>query len=115
MEEIRDGMKIGKHEIVGVIFEIDGIYYSIFGFGKMPEHGGNLVKAFKGGDEVLLAIEEMVEELSSKSIAFQKKQLELKKEKKSVLKRARRSVMSPQVKSRIKRMASDKYVFEFFS
>jgi len=115
MKEIRNGMKIGKHEIVGVIFEIDGIYYSVFGFGKMPEHSGNQVKVFKGDDEVLLAIEEMVDELNSNSIAFQRKRLELKQEKKYILKRVRRSVMSSQLKSRIKRMASDKKVFKFFS
>lgn len=115
MEEIRDGIKIGKHETVCVIYEVDEIYYMIIGFGEKPRHSGSEVKAFKGGDEVEPAVEKMVEKLNSKSSAYQKKREEFKKENKSPLKRVRKLLTSERERRQIKRMASDKHVFGFFS
>jgi hypothetical protein len=115
MEEIKNAIKIGEHEMVGVIFEAEGIYYMIFALGKKPRHGGNEVKAFKGGDEVQPEVEKIMKELNNGSIAYQRKRLESKEENRSPLKRARKLLMSPRERRKIKKMASDARIFEFFS
>jgi len=115
MEEIKGGMKIGEHEVVGVIFEAEGIYYMIVALGKKPRHGGNEVKAFKGGDEVEPEVEKMMEDLNNRSSAYQRKREELEKQNGSPLKKVRKSLMSPRERRKIKRMATDKRVFDLFS
>ncbi len=103
--------------MVGVIFEVDEIYYCTFDFGKIPKHGGNWVKAFKGGNEVEREIEKIVEQLNNGSSAYQKKKEELKKEKTSPARRARKPSTSERERRQIKQMAQKDHarVFDYFS
>jgi hypothetical protein len=115
MEKIKDGIEIGKHEMVGVIFEVDEIYRSRYRLGKKPEHGGKEVKAFKGGDEVEPEVEKMVKALNKGSSAYQRQQKELKEENRSPSKRVRKPLTTEGERRKIKRMARDPRVIEFFS
>jgi len=90
MKVYHQGMEIGKEDWVGIIFNINGIFYPIFSFGIWPKVKEPVVKVFVGTHkEVMEAAEKLERELNCSSEAYQRHKAQLDEENHSAVSRVR--------------------------
>ena len=115
VKEIKAGDTIGKDELVGVIFCLDGIWFQKFAFGKRPDVEGENSRTFCGkGDNLMIYLKDLEVQLNKESPVYQRQRDEWKKE--DTGKRARHrtsSNLSSAFKKRMRKMAADPRVLDY--